>query len=169
MRPNMRRVMNLRSMITTSQRVQFQALRPEAWKLEDRGLEPLQWVNLTRRPNAARSNSHCGQLEAPPSPTGDGKQSKSQQRWGDMERARMISRFVRPQSQYLTSHYMADSQNGMIIWFVDETREVKMPIEGLARRRLLLNNLAGLNSTTSASDDIPSVCIYGVIPTVVCL
>jgi len=41
---------------------------PKAWKFEDRGLEALRWVDLTRRPNAARFNS-----------TGDGKQQSKHQ------------------------------------------------------------------------------------------
>jgi hypothetical protein len=53
------------------------------------------------------------------------------------------------------SHYMADSQNDILMWLMIKTREVKMSVQDLARR-LLLNNLADLHSTTSASDDIPS-------------
>ena len=41
---------------------------PGAWKLEERGLEALRWVDLTRRPNAARFNS-----------TGDGTQQSKHQ------------------------------------------------------------------------------------------
>jgi hypothetical protein len=66
----------------------------------------------------------------------------------------MISRFVIPLSRYLISHYTTDSQNDMLMWLISETREVNMPVEGLARR-LLLANLAGLHSTSSASDEIP--------------
>lgn len=50
---------------------------------------------------------------------------------------------------------MVDSQNDLLMWLISDTREVKMNVEGLARR-LLLANLAGLHSTSSASDDIPS-------------
>ncbi len=70
----------------------------------------------------------------------------------------MISRFVRPLSWSLMSHYMVDSQNDMLMWLIGETRDVNMPIEGLARR-LLLVNLAGLYSTSSVSDNIPFVPI----------
>ncbi len=67
----------------------------------------------------------------------------------------MISRFVTPFSKYLVSHYMADPQNDMLMWFMNETQKVNMSVEGLARR-MLLTNFAAIHSTSSASDGILS-------------
>ncbi len=68
----------------------------------------------------------------------------------------MISRFVTPFSKYLVSHYMADPQNDMLMWFMNETQKVNMSVEGLARR-MLLTNFAAIHSTSSASDGILSL------------
>ncbi len=67
----------------------------------------------------------------------------------------MISLFVRPFSQYLVSHYMADPQNDMLMWFMSETQKVNMSVEGLARR-MLVTNFAAIHTTSSASDGILS-------------
>jgi hypothetical protein len=52
----------------------------------------------------------------------------------------------------LISYYMADLQDDMLMWLMCEA---KMSVEDLARR-LFLVNLAGLHTTSAASDDIPS-------------
>jgi hypothetical protein len=48
------------------------------------------------------------------------------------------------------SHYMADSQNDMLMWLMSEAKGVERSVEGLARR-LLLVNFAGIHTTSLAS------------------
>jgi hypothetical protein len=65
----------------------------------------------------------------------------------------MINRFVRPLSRYLVSHYMAGSQNDMLMWLMSEAKGVERSLEGWARR-LLLVNVIGIHSTALASNHI---------------
>ncbi len=79
---------------------------------------------------------------------------KSSQRWRSMVRAGMISRFVRQFSRYLVSHYMANSQNDMLMWLMSGTQKWEMSIDGLARQSLLMN-FGAIHTTSLASDGIP--------------
>ena len=72
-----------------------------------------------------------------------------------MERTGMICRFVTPFSRYLVSHYTADPQNDILMWFMSETQKVDMSVESLARR-MLLTNFGAIHTTSSASDGILS-------------
>ena len=65
----------------------------------------------------------------------------------------MINRFVRPLSRNHVSHYMADSQNDMLMWLMSEAKGVERSLEGWARR-LLLINVIGIHSTALASNGI---------------
>ncbi len=51
---------------------------------------------------------------------------------------------------------MADSQNDMLMWLMNETQKVDMSVESLARR-MLLTNFGAIHTTSSASDGIPSL------------
>ena len=53
---------------------------------------------------------------------------------------------------------MADPQNDMLMWLMSEAKGVERSVEGIARR-LLVVNLAAISSTSTASDDIPSLRI----------
>jgi hypothetical protein len=55
----------------------------------------------------------------------------------------------------LVSHYVAASQNDLLMWFMSETPKEERTVENLARR-LLLINLAAIHSTSSVCDEIPS-------------
>ena len=48
---------------------------------------------------------------------------------------------------------MADSQNDMLMWLMNEAKGVERSLEGWARR-LLLVNVIGIHSTALASNDI---------------
>ena len=53
----------------------------------------------------------------------------------------------------ISNHYMADSQNDMLMWLMSEAKGVERSVEGLARR-LLLVNFAAIHSTSLVSDHI---------------
>jgi len=52
-------------------------------------------------------------------------------------------------------HCSAEPQNDVLMWLMSEAKGVERSVEGLARRLLLLN-LASIQSTTLASNNIPS-------------
>jgi hypothetical protein len=66
----------------------------------------------------------------------------------------MISRFVR-YCIWNLPHYLAESQNDVLMWLMSEAEGVERSVEGLARRLLLLN-LASIHTTYLASGNIPS-------------
>jgi hypothetical protein len=48
--------------------------------------------------------------------------------------------------------YTADSQNDVLMWYMNEARGVERSVEGVARRLLLLN-FASIHTTSMASDE----------------
>jgi hypothetical protein len=77
-------------------------------------------------------------------------------RWRNMGRngPGMINRFVR-HCIWNLSHYLAESQNDVLMWLMSEAKGVERSVEGLARRLLLLN-LGSIHTTYLASGNIPS-------------
>ena len=57
----------------------------------------------------------------------------------------ILNRFVRP-FIVMESHYMADSQNDMLVWLVSEAKGVEGSVDGLTRR-LHSVNFAGIHMT----------------------
>jgi hypothetical protein len=51
--------------------------------------------------------------------------------------------------------YMVDSQNDLLMWFMNEAKGVERSVEGLARR-LLVTNFVSIHTTSMVNDDIPS-------------
>jgi hypothetical protein len=74
-----------------------------------------------------------------------------------MGRTGTINRFVGHRFWNLP-HYLAESQDDVLMWLMNEAKGVERSVEGLARRLLLLN-LASIHTTYLASSNIPSPLI----------
>ena len=66
----------------------------------------------------------------------------------------MISRFVRPCIWHPHDN-TADSQNDLLMWYMNEAQGVERSVEGLARR-LLVTNFVSIHTTSMVNDDISS-------------